>query len=699
MRRALLAVLVASLVSSAPLRASAQSIARPSTTSGPEATFGRFGVGAAIRGLESDDPRERLRSVERLGALGSSEAVAALVDALEPGLLRGEVRLAAVRALAPHAADDDARAALVREVLQAGVSRREGPRTGLEPTRSVAALALARSGNERALAALGAAVAQGGAAGVAARDALLAVPPARLEVVLGRGGRGKPGARSAARIDGRVVAPPLLALLGDLGDARALPVLRGALGASAPAARIEAALALARLGDEAALSFARAGGAESAATRVAAAEVRARLGDPGAPAAITALLRDAPTRDDGLRLARLAPDGALVPAVAAIARGSSADHAAEAIGVLGQCGGPQAVAALVERARTPGPLALAAAVALGRAPGAGDAIARELTTGDGRPGTALVVAGIVRALALGDRVEGLDDALQRHGAAGAPGGAELAVFGRVALGMIDVDDALAARPRAVSEGRWWGAIARGALVAGAGARARLGERWLARGEADVGSTTSDRAVAASVALLDPAIAARFTTSYLLATTLEGGPATPLAARELARRDDGTLRAHVDRLADGVDPVVRAHVAAGLGGSADPSATSRLAAMLLGDDDAGVRAAAVRALSRRGEPQRRRPLELAWSLDPDGAVRALARAARSGRVLADPGPEGGDVGVTTIVVDGAPSASAWTARVRRPDGLALPVVVPTDGVLVVPGLGAGESAILLASPPG
>lgn len=690
---ALLGTLLGILVAT-PAAAQAQPVARPPEGRGgprTQAALGRFGVGAAVRGLESDAPDARRRSVERLGSLGSEEAVAALVDALEPGLLRADARVAALRAIAPHVARDEVRAALVRELLQAGASRREAARGTGETTRGVAALALARSGNDRALAALGAAVAQGGPAGAAARDALIAFPPQRLEPILGR-----VGPRASSRIDGRVVAPPLLSLLGELGDARALPILRAALGAAAPGTRAEAARALSRLGDEAALSFANASARGDAAARVVAAEVRARLGEAGAPAAIEALLRDVATRPEGVRLARMTPDPRLAAALLAACGDARPEIASEAIAALGETG--RGVPELLARATAADPLAVPAAVALGRAPGsaARDALAGALSRGAGAPGGARVVlAGAVRALALGDAPPGLEDALRNLARGSEAGGAELGIFGLVALGAISVDDAIDARPTAVAEGRWWGAIARGALAAGPDARRALGSRWRAR----EGGGGPDLAAAAAVALLDPASAAATRTTELVALTLDGGPGTALAARELARRDDGSLRAHVDRLGGGVDPRVRAHVALGLGGSADPAAASRLVDLALGDDDAGVRAAAVRGLSRRVEPQRRRALSLASELDPDAAVRALARAALAGRAIGDPIPEGGDVAVALVEVAGDTSAlaPAWTARVGRPDGLTIPVVVPTGGWLVLSGVGAGEGALLLVEP--
>jgi len=113
---------------------------------------------------------------------------------------------------------------------------------------------------------------------------------------------------------------------------------------------------------------------------------------------------------------------------------------------------------------------------------------------------------------------------------------------------------------------------------------------------------------------------------------------------------------------------------------------------------GVGAAIVRALSRRREAQREKTLVWARDLDPDEGVRALARAALAGRVLDDPRPpaRGEIVWVTLSPNDprAADMASGRTARLVRSDGLSVPVVADPDGVLLVPGLPAGESSLLL-----
>src|SRR5271154_6642664 len=66
----------------------------------------RIGVAFAKHLIESDDANDRLRGVERLGSIGTQEAIDALVEAIEQGAAVGRdprARLLAVRVLAPHA--------------------------------------------------------------------------------------------------------------------------------------------------------------------------------------------------------------------------------------------------------------------------------------------------------------------------------------------------------------------------------------------------------------------------------------------------------------------------------------------------------------------------------------------------------------------------------------------------------------------
>src|SRR5207237_10317111 len=119
------------------------------------------------------------------------------------------------------------------------------------------------------------------------------------------------------------------------------------------------------------------------------------------------------------------------------------------------------------------------------------------------------------------------------------------------------------------------------------------------------------------------------TSVLATWAESGGPLAPLAARALPTRDDEALRGRLKRLLEGSDPVVRAHLALGLGRDPEPSAVSLLTNAYRFEEDPQVRRAIIRALSLRTEVQRAAVLTLARDLDPDDDVRALARSALDG----------------------------------------------------------------------
>src|SRR5262249_28670407 len=128
--------------------------------------------------------------------------------------------------------------------------------------------------------------------------------------------------------------------------------------------------------------------------------------------------------------------------------------------------------------------------------------------------------------------------------------------------------------------------------------------------------TSPRAAALGVALLQTSDAAGIGTATLDRWVEAGGPLAPLAARALPSRDSDGARSRIKRLLDATDPVLRAHVALGLGVDPEPDASALLASAYAFEDDARVRRAIVRALAQRTELQRKPVLELARDLDPD-----------------------------------------------------------------------------------
>ncbi|XYH95217.1 HEAT repeat domain-containing protein [Sorangium sp. So ce1128] len=710
---ALAATAIAGAASPQPVARTARAPRAEDSSSAPAAAEpgaarlrGSLGVPVAERLLASSEQEARLRGIERLGSIGTEEAINALLAALEQGAPAARdprARLAAVRALAPHAQRDSVRQLLSRELAEGGAPARGAASPLGELLRGTAALALARSGDKRALAALVNAIVQGGAAGEAAARALKAYPPASLQLLLG----------SRKRLE-----PALVAFLGELGDLRALAALRPMLEGGDRAAQVAAARALARLGDEAALAKARAWLRKPEPGLLeASAEVLVHLGAPEAPDAVAALLGSELARLEGLRLAELAPAERLVPALARALPLLPEDARPRAVAAIGRAGGAEAARQLRRLSIERPELATAAAFALATTPGAeARAAVAEMIDGpraakDADLRRLGLRAGVVRGLALRDAPGALEARLLA--ALAAPRGSSdraVAAFGAVALGLRDAGEVVgecspASCDRAAVHAAARGALARGerALAALAPLFAELAAPADGAGSAKSGGGAPDAAaISAGVALLAVPGGGAVATSRLAALAEAGGPLAPLAARALAARDDEVIRGRLKRLIEGSDPVVRAHVALGLGSDPMPDSVSLLARAYRFEDDAAVRRAIVRGLSRRAEVQRRRVLEAARDLDPDEGVRALARAALSGvapRALDLPRPAlaTGVVWVAIVPNDrsAAASASSRPARLVRPDGLAVPVVADPDGVLLVPGVPPGVSSVLLA----
>jgi len=256
----------------------------------------RIGLDAARGLLTSDDPKARVRGVERLGVLSDPQAIDTLLDALDTGTILSrdlDARLAAVRVLADHAGRPDVRTYLARELMAAAAASRTTTSTGAV-VRGTAAIALAQQGDEKCLSALLVAMELRGPTSDAARTALLAYPPRTLDPFLfvpdddsasnddvgknddkgeGDGFFGAthtrpPNEKKDAKPEPdsddkhaepskkrgkkpRTLSPAVIDLLGDLGDLRALAALRTTeRSAQAQAlSRAHAALALARMGD------------------------------------------------------------------------------------------------------------------------------------------------------------------------------------------------------------------------------------------------------------------------------------------------------------------------------------------------------------------------------------------------------------------------------------------------------------------
>ncbi|HTJ80577.1 MAG TPA: hypothetical protein VL400_02605 [Polyangiaceae bacterium] len=757
-------VLVGAVAASGVARA--QAIARAQAApraeaDGRERLMSRFGIAAGRRLVDDPSPDERKRGLERLAAIGTPEAIEALIGAMDSGspLARDpELRLHAVRLLSKFADRDEVRSYLVRELMDAA-GRRDaaGGFPGL--LRDTAALALAREGGEQSLAALVSAAALRGPAGDSARQALVIAPPPSLDPLLYESndagdeddepaaregdddervtadGADKSRAKSSKKKDAskkkrdkakpktaakepaaepvtsdedaadadetpgderpahgaktpRLLTPLTMTLLGDLGDLRAIPALRGELDRSDRGARAAAGLALAKLGDGAAGDAAAEWAKEKDPKLVAAAaEILVTMGRAEAPRVVKQVLAEDATRATGVRLAFDLASPELASGLDGALGSLEPKDAARAVVGMGRAG---EVKRLLGRLGDPtlGPSAM---TALAQSPGEGAvaAISAGLAGKDARRFGRVAIA---RALMTGERVSGLDEALARLRVSKDAADRETAALGLVALGDETPASLLGDGPKPDR-----------ALLVGAarGALARPTDEVLSGFEPVLAALDPEKpsldAVAAGVALLSPAVADRVPRATLLRLAENGGPLAALAARALPRRDDGTITARIDALLAGSDPSVRVATAIGLADGAVDAAASKLGRAYLGEDDVRVRRALVWALARRDEPQRARYLDWAAALDPDRAVRSMARAGkRGGSIPALTGvAPAAHVALVTKVAAVGDAASMQPLRVVLASGLALPVVSASDGGLVVPGVPLGRATVELA----
>jgi hypothetical protein len=193
------------------------------------------------------------------------------------------------------------------------------------------------------------------------------------------------------------------------------------------------------------------------------------------------------------------------------------------------------------------------------------------------------------------------------------------------------------------------------------------------------------------ALAVPGAADAVPTRVLVALVEARGAATYVASFALALRDSEPLRPRLRELLESDDPILRAHVARGLAGSAEESAVGLLGEAYRAEPDAAVRRAIVSALAERTEAGRRATLELAAALEPDDAARELARATLRGSHPAK-APWRGAAWLRLT----PSSADPPLALIESPRGLSLPFAADPDGMLTVVGLAPGPLEIELAT---
>jgi HEAT repeat protein len=647
-----------------------------SAPASPSALLQRFGVDVARRLVHGDGSGEAradaLRGIDRAAGIGTPDGVATLVQLLaDPhGTARTDsvVLLAATRALAPFARQHPVGHALVDAVLnapnlgahpQSGDPPGPGPSDGdwlprVELARQTAALALARAGETLATEALVGAAGRSGVAQPAALRALTAFPPASFPVFV-------------------AVTPDAIGLVSTIGDLRASDVVLDATRSGDRATRIAAIASLGAFGDRRGIPLATAAVDDpDPLVRQAAARALVDLEAPAAAKAVANLVGDDETATVGVALAMRARGEDVVGALASRVRASS-DLALrkDAIAALGRQEHGSALTALVDMLRDPVLAGDAGeAIARSRASGAWPIVATILAQPSTRRLGARMVA--LRGRLVGAPPREVLRALHAMARSGAPLDRSVAVGALVLLGG---DAAAWTRDPELL-------VRRAAFLSceptSAGSAALLGEAY--RRETDpVTRLLLSRRLA--VAGNDE------TTTELEDRVRAAGIDAPLAALTLARIGDDHQRGLIEEALASPDPLVRSHVARGLGESREPWALALLSEAYAVAIDTGARRAIVSALARRVDGadvvSRARVLDEAADFDPDDGIRAIADRARRGLPPpSDPAP--GDVVWLRVMTDtGAPPPSPTAGVLLRSDGFALPVAFDDDGYALVP----------------
>jgi HEAT repeat protein len=654
------------------------------------------GTDYAARLLRSADPDERLRGIQRAATIGTPETVALLVQAAEsPARPDSRSLIELARGRARFADPDRARAARQRSVhagIPSGAGRmpqagragadalalEEGdPVARAELARHIAAIAVARSGTDRAVEQLYGLARAGGSGQTAAMLALTLQPPRA------------PGFYGTA---GATMPASIVRMLGHLGDLRALDVLHAATRSGDVGVRCAALVSLAELGDERAVALARAAIAESdARLRAAAGEAFVLLSAPERFKAVAALVSDEATSAIGIRLADRVYHADITKLLAARALvHPDKDLRAAAIHALGRSPDPGAATALAAPSIMEDPtFAYFAALALARSP-APNAMQLVTALAGSKPTAPLGVrAYVVRALVRGERADVGDDLLARLAASKDGRERALGVLGRVALGLTSAEASLADPDPRVRRSAAMGSLARPSRAT---SRALLGRLAAERDE-------PTRQVLAA-GLLDGDVDGQLTTTWLVDRAESGGADAALAATALARRADEPIVRKIGQLLGSKDAVLRAHTARGLGAAPLADASGRLASAYAYETDVNVRRAIVEALVTRtndaSAPARKSTLETAAQLDPDGATRQTARLGLSGSSAPLAAPIATEAAWLRVTLDGgAPPGGVYVGSVVRSDGVAVPIAFDDEGFAIASGLPPGEARLVLA----
>ena len=657
-----------------------QELIEESTTSPLRARFGPDHAEELLRTTESEDVR---RGIMRAAASGTPEAVALLVAQADGPSNDDLTLIELARALAPFAKQDAPRAKLV-QMLNATAHVTRGRTTISSATaisaarvdlaRQIAARALVASRDPKALDAVAAAAREGGTSQQNALRALASDPVS-----------------SSAE---STITPPTSAstvrALAQSGDLRALDALLPKAQAGDASVRAAAMLALGQLGDGRVRPIAIAAFADADPhVRAAAGEALVLIDALERFHAVTQLISSDDTMRAGVRLAHRVQDGEVVKALAArFAAMNDPDLRLDILAALGRgVGTDDGLKVLASVAADP-KLGGDAVHALARSPNA-HAMATLERLAKERPLRRLAVRGYVaRAVLRGERSSELDGVIDELRTSTDGASRALAAFARVALGRDGVGDWLGDRDAAVRRAAAMGALATydGHTLPSADALLRQYVR-----EPDEATRT-----VLALGLLGADTSALVPTRSLIERVEAGGADAPLSATALAARKGDAIKAKLEGFETSSDPIMRAHIARGLGASEEPSATGRLAEAMRYEAEPLVRLAQISALAARpSAPSRNEMLSVTARFDPEARIRDVAARGLSGAPPPSPWPIREVAWLRVATETGGAPAQTMLASYVTSEGVAIPIAFDVDGYALVLGVPPGDGRLVLS----
>jgi hypothetical protein len=643
----------------------------------------RFGSDHAESLLRSSEGEQVRRGIMRAAAANTQESTALLVAQADTTNNDELTLIELARALAPHAKEDAARARLITMLnATARISRGHGTTAlttaatmaRVELARQIAARALVASRDKTALEAVFAAARESGQSQQNALRALASDPGASTEAPLT-----PPTSASGVRA------------LAQTGDLRALDALLvKAQGPYDATTRSACLLALGQLGDGRARPIAIAAFADQDPhVRAAAGEALVLLDAPERYHAVVQLLSSAETAPAAVRLAHRAQDVDVVKALAAkLAATNDLQLRLSIIAALGRgVANEEGLKVLASMAADPR-LGGDAVQAIARSPNTA-ALSTLERIGQVRGLRRLAVRGyVLRALLRSEHSSSLESAIDGLRASNDGADRALGAFARVALGHANASDYLDDRDPGVRR-----AAAMGTLASYDGRTLSSADELLSRLSRETDDAT--RSVLA-IGLVSGDPRALVPTLTLVQRVEAGGADAPLSASALAARKGDSLKDKIDTLAASSDPIMRAHVARGLGASEEPSATGRLAELTRYEAEPLVRLAQTTALARRSPaPSRNEILSVTSRFDPEARIRDVAT-----RALASATPPAAwpvrEVAWLRVTTDtGAAPSSTMLASYVTAEGVAIPIAFDADGYALVAGIPPGDGRLVLA----